>query len=123
MPIIVEDLQDPADQDPGFYPQTDGSVHVILSEPLVFGSEDNRREEFLVKLHRAPTPSECDKAGGKAMLLNMYDSAHRSVLKGISEPQITPRIYDQLDAGDVQSLITGTCYFLLPKAKRATLEA
>ena len=100
--------------DAGAYPQDDGSVDVVLDEPLVRG---DGTEIYKIKLIRAPTAGEINKAGGRAMLLQMYDAAACKVLPAISDPPITERIYDQLSAFDQQNLIMGIVSFF-GKSKR-----
>lgn len=102
---------------PGVYPQDDGTVDVMLDIPL---SRGDGAEIYRVKLHRAPTADEINKAGGRAMLLQMYDSAHMSVLPRISEPQINERTYRQLSPFDQQNLIMGVCVFF-GKSKRGAV--
>ena len=109
-------LDDVTDQLPeaGAYPQDDGTVDVILDEPMVRG--DNT-EIYKVKLLRAPNAGEINKAGGRAMLLQMYDSAAMKVLPAITDPPITERIYQQLSPFDQQNLIMGVVSFF-GKSKR-----
>ncbi len=99
------------EREPGAYPQDDGTVDVVLKRPLTQGSGDTTKTVFFVRLVRAPTPAEADKAGGRAMILQMYDSAHKSLLPKISEPTITPAIYERMTLRDQQSLIMGVCSF------------
>ena len=107
-PVIL--LEDPENllQEPGAYPQDDGTVNVVMDIPLRRG---DGADIYVVKLVRAPNTDEVNKAGGRVMLLQMYDSAHMSLLPKITEPQITERIYRQLSPFDQQNLIMGVCSF------------
>lgn len=124
MAIYVEENNESQEIEPGYYPQDDGTVNVVMSEPIVFGKGDTANEVWTVKLHRQPSPAEMKKLNvGKLDLLQMYDWAHQAVLPLISEPQITPRIYEQLDGGNQQLLIMGNCHFFAPKQRKGMLKA
>lgn len=77
---------------PGVYPQDDGTQKVVLDMPLKSGD----KEIWVVTLLRAPSAGESDKAGGRAALLNMSDSAHMAVLPAITEPSISANIYRRM---------------------------
>ncbi len=113
MAILLDD-ENTNLQSPGTYPCDDGTVDVILDEPLVRG--DNT-EIYKIKLVRAPNADEINKAGGRAMLLQMYDSAAMKVLPTITDPPISDRIYRQLSPFDQQNLIMGIVSFF-GKSKR-----
>lgn len=116
---VPQDNQDPgALMDPGVYPQDDGTVHVVLDVPLKRGEG---AEIYTVKLLRAPTPAETDKAGGRVMVLQMYDSAHKKLLPQLSEPPITERIYDKLSPYDQQNLIMGVSSFFGTSKRRGNV--
>lgn len=105
--IEAVDLEFP---DPGVYPKDDDTIDIILKKPLV---RADGLKIFLVKLFRAPNAGELNKAGGRSMLLQMYDSAHISILPSITEPQITAGMFKNMSVSDQQKLITGVCSFFI----------
>lgn len=106
--------------DAGAYPQDDGTVDVILDEPMVRGDGS---EIYKIKLIRAPNAGEINKAGGRAMLLQMYDSAAMKVLPTITDPPISERIYQQLSPFDQQNLILGVVSFFGKSKRGGTMLA
>lgn len=119
-PILLDDTDENDIPDAGIYPQDDGTVNAVLDIPLTRGDGE---EIYTVKLLRAPTAGEINKAGGRAMLLQMYDSAHMEVLPNITEPQITKRIYEKMEPQDQQILIMGVVHFLGRLRRRGTMMA
>lgn len=92
-PIDISAIDpDDALEMPGVYPQDDGTQKVVLDMPLKSGD----KEIWVVTLLRAPSAGESDKAGGRAALLNMSDSAHMAVLPAITEPSISANIYRRM---------------------------
>jgi hypothetical protein len=96
----------------GIYPQDDGTVKIVLDMPLKSGD----KEIWVVTLLRAPSAGESDKAGGRAALLNMSDSAHMAVLPAITEPSISANIYRRMllnSPMDTTNLMVGINSFFL----------
>lgn len=92
-PIDISAIDpDDALEMPGVYPQDDGTQKVVLDMPLKSGE----KEIWVVTLLRAPSAGESDKAGGRAALLNMSDSAHMAVLPAITDPSISANIYRRM---------------------------
>ena len=65
-----------------------------------------------VKIIRMPTIGEMDKAGGRAALLNMYDSAHVRIMPAVTEPSISPAIYKKMAGLDTTNMMAGVVHFL-----------
>lgn len=112
MDAIDIDADDSKMEEPGVYPQDDGTVKIVLRKPLKRGDEDIH----IITLLKPPTIGDMEKAGGRAQLLNMMDTAHMAVLPSITEPQITSGIYRKMllnSPSDTTSLMVAVNSFFI----------
>lgn len=107
-PVIL--LEDPENllQEPGAYPQDDGTVLIVLATPL---KRADSIEIKTVSVLRGLTAAEEDRAGGVAGLSMMINSTFAKVVGSVTEPQITGNRFMQMPARDRMSVMQGILHF------------
>lgn len=93
--------------EPGLYPQDDNTYLVILSQPLNIGDEN----QHAVRITRALTAAEEDKAGGMAVLTMMQNKPYAKVIANVTSPMITANMFMQMPSKDRLSLMQGILDF------------
>lgn len=97
-------------EEPDAYPQPDGTVKVILSTPLKRSDKSEITEVIILGM---PLTKDMNKAGGRARILQMYDDAHMAIMPTVTQPTITPNIWNQMSGLDTNNLMKGVLHFFV----------
>lgn len=97
------------DAEPGAYPQEDGTVLIVLKEPIQRTEGDPVTK---VSIFRELTAKEEDDAGGKNILYMMQNSAYSKIINRVTNPMITGNVFMRLSSRDRTSLMQGVLHFL-----------
>ncbi len=95
--------------EPGAYPQDDGTVLIVLKQPIQRTEGDPITH---VSIFRELTAKEEDDAGGKNILYMMQNAAYAKIINRVTNPMITANVFMRLPSRDRTSLMQGVLHFL-----------
>jgi len=93
---------------PGFYPQDNGTVLVILHDELKYRKAPTRK----ITIERELSAAEQDKAGGLAAMSMMLNQGFAKVVANVTEPQVTGNQFMNMRGKDRMNIMHGMMHFL-----------
>ena len=85
-------------------------MKVILDTPLKRSDKSEITEVIILGM---PLTKDMNKAGGRARLLQMFDDAHMAVMPTVTQPTITPNMWNQMSGVDTSNLMKGVNSFFV----------
>lgn len=96
------------DLTPGYYPQDNGTVMVILHDELKYRKAPTRK----ITIERELSAAEQDKAGGLAAMSMMLNQGFAKVVANVTEPQVTGNQFMNMKGKDRMNIMHGIMHFL-----------